>query len=80
MSRRPARPLAVALATLIAAASVTLSPAAHADPDTCRANGSRWYSQTGQQCRGDDLNQWHIGNSPQLYCWWYATDPMCQNR
>lgn len=73
MSRLAAALVAVALAWLVAQ-----PPAAHADPDTCRAVGSAWYNQQGQQCRGDDINQWHIGNSPQLYCWFYATDPMCQ--
>jgi hypothetical protein len=64
------------LAALIAA--LVTAPTASADPDTCRAAADgQWYSQTGQRCRGDDINQFHIGNSPQLYCWYYPTDPIC---
>jgi hypothetical protein len=45
-------------------------PAAHADPeDACRAAGGLWYSTTAQRCRGLDVNQWHIREQTQLYCY-----------
>jgi hypothetical protein len=62
------------LAALIVA-SAAMPVTAHADPDTCRAAGGQWWSTTGQRCRGDDLNQWRIGNSTQLYCWYYICGP-----
>jgi hypothetical protein len=67
------------LAALIVASAATPAVAS-ADPASCRAGADgQWYSQTGQRCRGNDINQWHIGNSPQLYCWYYPTDPMCKD-
>lgn len=56
------------------AAQLLSMPAAKADPDTCRvAADNQWYDGTGQRCRGDDLDQWRVGNSPQLTCWWYPS-------
>jgi hypothetical protein len=64
--------LAAALLALGAAALVWPVPAAHADSDTCRiAPDGLWYSNIGQRCRGVDIDAWHIGGAPQLFCWFY---------
>ncbi len=64
----------ISLTAVAMVAATILAPTASADPDTCRiAPDGLWYDNTGARCRSDDLDQWRVGNSPQLTCWWYPS-------
>ncbi len=69
----------IATAVILTALAAGVPATASADPDSCRVGADgQYYSNVGQRCRGDDIDQWHVGNSPQLFCWFYSTNPMCK--